>query len=109
MIDGEADAYVVSTGKVFPLARNIKNENRALHLIPVLYLPSTLSAEEYPNLLSPGETIDTLATSVLPVTFNWPEKFWIGTTGSRASWMRSSNLTSHETAAASQMARSVSV
>jgi TRAP-type uncharacterized transport system substrate-binding protein len=81
MIDGEADAYVVSTAKVFPLARNIKNENRALHLIPVpydqrlqnLYLPSTLSAEEYPNLLSPGENIDTVATNVLLVTFNWPE------------------------------------
>ena len=50
---GSAAACVVSTGKVFPLARNIKNENRALHQIPVpcdtrlqnLYLSSTLSAE----------------------------------------------------------------
>jgi TRAP-type uncharacterized transport system substrate-binding protein len=82
IIDGEADAYVVSTGKVFPLARNlIKNENRALHLVPIpfdprlqdLYLPTTLSSEEYPNLLSPGETIETLAASQLLVTFNWPE------------------------------------
>jgi uncharacterized protein len=79
--DGEADAYFVSTGKVFQLARNIKNENRALHLVPIdydsklqdLYLPTTLSAEDYPNLLSPGETIDTVATSVLLVSFNWPE------------------------------------
>jgi len=82
IIDGEADAYIVSTGKVFPLARNlIKNENRALHLVPIpydrrlqdLYLPTTLSSEEYPNLLSPGETIETLAASQLLVTFNWPE------------------------------------
>jgi TRAP-type uncharacterized transport system substrate-binding protein len=79
--DGEADAYFVSTGKVFQLARNIKNENRALHLVPIdydsklqdLYLPTSLSAEDYPNLLSPGETIDTIATSVLLVSFNWPE------------------------------------
>jgi TRAP-type uncharacterized transport system substrate-binding protein len=81
IIDGEADAYITSTGKVFQLARAIRNENRALHLVPVpydrrlqdLYLPTTLSSEEYPNLLPPGETIDTIATSVLLVSFNWPE------------------------------------
>jgi TRAP-type uncharacterized transport system substrate-binding protein len=81
MIDGEADAYITSTGKVFALARNIKNENRALHLVKVpfdprlqdLYLPTTLSAEEYPNLLQPGEKIDTVAISMLLVSFNWPE------------------------------------
>jgi TRAP-type uncharacterized transport system substrate-binding protein len=79
--DGEADAYIGSTGKVFSLLRNLKNENRMLHLVSVpydarladMYLPTTLSNEDYPNLLSPGETIDTLATSVLLVTFNWPE------------------------------------
>src|SRR5215467_6804337 len=79
--DGEADVYIGSTGKVFSLARNLKNENRALHLVPVpydtrlqdLYLPTTLSSEEYPNLLSPGETIETIATSVLLVSYNWPE------------------------------------
>jgi uncharacterized protein len=78
---GEADAYFVSTGKVFQLLRNVKNENRALHLVPIdydprlqdIYLPSSLSGEEYPNLLSPGETIDTIAISVLLVSFNWPE------------------------------------
>lgn len=79
--DGEADAYIGSTGKVFFLLRNLKNENHLLHLVPVpydarladMYLPTTLSSEDYPNLLSPGETIDTLATSVLLATFNWPE------------------------------------
>jgi TRAP-type uncharacterized transport system substrate-binding protein len=82
IIDGEADAYITSTGKVFPLARNlIKNENRALHLVPIpydrrlqdLYLPTTLSSEEYPNLLSQGQTINTIAASQLLVTFDWPE------------------------------------
>jgi TRAP-type uncharacterized transport system substrate-binding protein len=81
IIDGEADAYITSTGKVFGLARAIKNENRNLHLVPIpydkrlqdMYLPTTLSSEEYPNLLDPGETIDTIATSVLLVSFNWPE------------------------------------
>jgi TRAP-type uncharacterized transport system substrate-binding protein len=81
IIDGEADAYITSTGKVFPLARAIRNDDRRLHLVPIpygrrlqdLYLPSTLSGAEYPNLLGPDEKIETVATSVLLVTFNWPE------------------------------------
>lgn len=81
LIDGETDAYIGSTGKVFPLARAIKNEDRRLHLVPVpydprlqdLYLPTTLSGQEYPNLLASDETIETIATSVLLASFNWPE------------------------------------
>ncbi|MBO0758872.1 MAG: hypothetical protein J2P54_23745 [Bradyrhizobiaceae bacterium] len=81
LIDGETDAYIGSTGKVFPLARAIKNEDRRLHLVPVpydprlqdFYLPTSLSGQEYPNLLAPGEQIETIATSVLLASFNWPE------------------------------------
>lgn len=81
LIDGDADAYIVSTGKVFQLARNIRNDNRALHLVTIpydrrlqdLYLPTTLSSEEYPNLLNPGETIETVAIGMLLVSYNWPE------------------------------------
>ena len=82
IVDGEADAYIGSTGKVFGLLRTVKNEDHRLHLVTVpydrrlqdLYLPTTLSSDEYPNLLTPGETVDTIATSDLLVTFNWPEK-----------------------------------
>lgn len=81
VIDGESDAYITSTGKVFPLARAIKNDDRRLHLVPIpydprlqdMYLPARLSGGEYPNLLAPDETIDTIATSVLLASFNWPE------------------------------------
>ena len=73
IIDGEADAYIGSTGKIFGLLRAVKNEDRRLHLVPIpydkrlqdMYLPATLSSDDYPNLLEPGETIDTVATSVL--------------------------------------------
>ena len=59
IVDGEADAYVGSTGKVFGLLRAVKNEDRRLHLVPIpydrrlqdLYLPTTLTSDEYPNLL----------------------------------------------------------
>jgi hypothetical protein len=78
--DGTTDAYVGSTGKVFFLLRNIKNEDRALRLVSIpydkrlrdMYLPTTLTSEDYPNLLPQGEQVDTVATSVLLTAFNWP-------------------------------------
>ena len=37
-----------------------------------MYLPTTLTSEDYPNLVAPGEQVDTVATSVLLAAFNWP-------------------------------------
>jgi TRAP-type uncharacterized transport system substrate-binding protein len=82
VIDGKADAWIVGTAKVMPIARNIKNENRRLHLVSIpydqrlqdLYLPSEFTSEEYPNLVAPGERIETVAAGILLVAFNWPEK-----------------------------------
>jgi TRAP transporter TAXI family solute receptor len=82
IVDGSADAYITSTGKVFSLLRNVKNEDRALHLVTIpydkrlqdIYLPTRLTSDDYPNLLPAGESVDTVATSVLLASFNWPEK-----------------------------------
>src|SRR6185312_16302596 len=79
VIDGRADAWIVGTAKVMPIARNLKNENRRLHLVSIpydqrlqdLYLPSEFTSNEYPNLIAPGETVETLAASVLLAVFNW--------------------------------------
>jgi TRAP-type uncharacterized transport system substrate-binding protein len=81
IVDGEADAYIGSTGKVFGLLRAVKNEDRRLHLVTIpydrrlqdMYLPTAFTSDEYPNLIAPGVTVETIATSVLLVTFNWPE------------------------------------
>ncbi|MGZ5961731.1 MAG: TAXI family TRAP transporter solute-binding subunit [Rhizomicrobium sp.] len=80
--DGNVDAYIGSTGKVFGLLRNVKNEDRSLHLVEIpydkrlqdMYLPTKLTSDDYPNLLRAGESVDTVATSVLLTSFNWPEK-----------------------------------
>jgi len=82
VIDGRADAWIVGTAKVMPIARNLKNENRRLHLVSIpydqrlqdLYLPSEFTSDEYPNLIPPGEKVDTLAAGILLAVFNWPEK-----------------------------------
>jgi TRAP-type uncharacterized transport system substrate-binding protein len=80
--DGNVDAYIGSTGKVFGLLRSVKNEDRSLHLAEIpydkrlqdMYLPTKLTSDDYPNLLPAGESVDTVATSVLLASFNWPEK-----------------------------------
>jgi TRAP-type uncharacterized transport system substrate-binding protein len=80
--DGNVDAYIGSTGKVFGLLRGVKNEDRSLHLAAIpydkrlqdMYLPTKLTSDDYPNLLPAGESVDTVATSVLLASFNWPEK-----------------------------------
>ena len=82
VVNGEADAWIVSTGKVMPIARNLKNEDGRLHLVDIpydarlrdLYVPSTFSSDEYPNLIRKGQNVETLAASTLLITYNWPEK-----------------------------------
>ena len=36
------------------------------------YLPSTLDAADYPNLIKPGEHVETIAVPTALVAFNWP-------------------------------------
>src|SRR5262245_30987553 len=82
VIDGKADAWIVGTAKVMPIARNLKNEDRRLHLVSIpydrrlqdLYLPSEFTSDEYPNLIPPGEKVDTVAAGILLAVFNWPDK-----------------------------------
>jgi hypothetical protein len=38
-----------------------------------LYLPSEFTSDDYPNLIAPGEKIDTVAAGILLITYNWPE------------------------------------
>jgi TRAP-type uncharacterized transport system substrate-binding protein len=82
VVDGKADAWIVGTAKVMPIARNLKNEDRRLHLVSIpydkmlqdLYLPSEFTSDEYPNLIPSGEKVDTVAAGILLASFNWPEK-----------------------------------
>ena len=81
VIDGQADAWMVSVGKIFPIARGIKNENGRLHLVSIpyekslwdLYYPSKFTSDEYPNLIPAGQEVETLSTGVILASFNWPE------------------------------------
>jgi TRAP-type uncharacterized transport system substrate-binding protein len=50
--------------KFLPVPYNSKLED--------YYLPSTLESADYPNLIKPGERIDTVAVQTALVAFNWP-------------------------------------
>jgi TRAP-type uncharacterized transport system substrate-binding protein len=80
VLTGEGDAWFGPIGKVAGIIRNIKNDEGRFHLVAVPYekaiigpyLPSSFTAADYPNLVAPGETVETVALSSLLVVYNWP-------------------------------------
>jgi TRAP transporter TAXI family solute receptor len=75
---GELDAVIVVGGKPYKSVSNFSNDGR-FHLVKVDYekplqgdyLPATLTAKDYPNLISEGETVDTIAVPALLAAYNW--------------------------------------
>jgi uncharacterized protein len=37
------------------------------------YLPATLTSEDYPGLIAPGERVETVAVGAVLIAFNWPK------------------------------------
>jgi TRAP-type uncharacterized transport system substrate-binding protein len=80
VLDGEGDAWFGPIGKVAPLFGNIKNDEGRFHLVAIpyertiqdLYFPSTFTNADYPNLVAPGEVVDTIAVSSILMVYNWP-------------------------------------
>ena len=78
-LNGDADAWIVSAGKVAPIIRNIQNLDGKFHFVSVpyeksledIYLPSLLTNTEYPNLVPPGQNVDTIASPTLLMVYNW--------------------------------------
>ena len=63
-----------------PVIKDIKNDGGKFHLLTIpydralqdIYLPATFSSEEYPNLVAPGDRVDSLAVSTVLMVYNWP-------------------------------------
>jgi TRAP transporter TAXI family solute receptor len=75
---GELDAVISVQGKPSPIISQI-NDDR-LHLVPVDYarslqggdyLPASLSAKDYPNLIAEQEQVDTIAVPSVLAAYNW--------------------------------------
>ena len=80
---GEIDALVYVAGKPARLFQQIAATEQ-LHFIPIAitpalldtYLPTRLSADDYPNLIADSKTIDTLAVGAVLAVFNWRSDHW---------------------------------
>ena len=80
LLSGERDAWVASVSKNSPIIKDIKNEGGKFHLLTIpydrslqdIYLPTTFSSEEYPNLVAPSDRVETLAVSTVLMVYNWP-------------------------------------
>jgi TRAP transporter TAXI family solute receptor len=74
---GQIDAVVAVQGKPSKTVTQVKDDR--LHLVPVEYakplqtdyLPATLSAKDYPNLISDQEQVDTIAVPAVLAAYNW--------------------------------------
>jgi len=74
---GEIDAIIAVEGKPVPWLSQVTDSN--LHFVPVgydkplreEYLPSRLTADDYPNLISGSEPVDTIAAEAVLASYNW--------------------------------------
>ena len=77
---GELDATICMCPNPVPAFSSVKPDSN-LGLIDVSYppklqgsyLPSTIRHEDYPNLLPKGGKVETIASTTVLVTFNWPK------------------------------------
>ncbi|MFC5326606.1 TAXI family TRAP transporter solute-binding subunit [Bradyrhizobium oligotrophicum] len=75
---GELDAVIVVGGKPYKSVSTFVNDGR-FHLVNVDYdrplqtdyLPATLTAKDYPNLIAEGEKVDTIAVPAVLAAYNW--------------------------------------
>lgn len=74
---GEIDAVICAGGKPYKSVSQFKDDR--FHLVPVEYgkplqgdyLPATLTAKDYPNLIADGEQVDTIAVPAVLAAYNW--------------------------------------
>jgi uncharacterized protein len=77
---GEVDAAVRVVGKPVPHIANIP-PNSGLHLVPIpfskifadYYAIGEFTNADYPNLVAPGQRVDTLAVPTVLAVYNWPK------------------------------------
>ncbi|MGI9508795.1 MAG: TAXI family TRAP transporter solute-binding subunit [Geminicoccaceae bacterium] len=75
---GTIAAAVFVSGKPMSLLKEIEAEDE-LSLLPVpavdqeAYLPATIEAEDYPELVSPGQSVETMGVRTALITYAWKE------------------------------------
>ena len=78
--NGEIAATIFTAGAPASVLKPLKASD-GYRLIPVPlagaliddYIPARLTSADYPNLIAPGETVDTIAASIVLIAYNWPK------------------------------------
>lgn len=84
---GEVDAVICVTGKPFSGLDRLLRLNADLRLVPIdyaealekSYFPASLTDQDYPGLVQPGEPIETVAVGTVLAVYNWrpkTERYW---------------------------------
>ena len=77
---GEIAATILIAGKPAGSMARLKASD-GFRILPVAfdkplqtdYLPTTLTTEDYPGLIAPGEKVETVAVGAVLIAFNWPK------------------------------------
>lgn len=77
---GEIAATILIAGKPAGSMAKLKAQD-GFRVLPVAYerplqneyLPATLTTEDYPGLIAPGQKVETIAVSAVLIAFNWPK------------------------------------
>jgi TRAP transporter TAXI family solute receptor len=78
--NGEIAATILTIGRPAPLISSLKASD-GYHLIPIPYvkslvgdyLPAKLTSTDYPNLIPPDQTVETIAAASVLIAYNWPK------------------------------------
>jgi TRAP-type uncharacterized transport system substrate-binding protein len=80
MKTGEIEAIVNNGAKPLNLLTNFKNDGGFKILsIPIdrfdeYYIPATLTSQDYPGFIKPGEKVETLGVQTVLAVYNWPRE-----------------------------------
>ena len=77
---GEIAATILIAGKPAGSMAKLRAQD-GFRILPIAYskpvqneyLPATLSSEDYPNLIAPGQKVETIAVGAVLIAFNWPK------------------------------------
>jgi TRAP transporter TAXI family solute receptor len=78
--NGEIDAAVLIAGKPTRSMEHLKPEG-GLHFVPIPYtaglgadyLAASLSHDDYPDMIPPGQSVETIAVGAVLIAYNWPK------------------------------------
>jgi uncharacterized protein len=78
---GEIAATILIAGKPTGSTRTLRSTD-GFKILPVAYskalqddfLPAVLTHEDYPNLIAPGQKVDTIAVVCVLIAYNWPKE-----------------------------------